>query len=142
MTQDALTQLLGFDYLPLNDDGSVAYIDTPFTFEDGDPLPIYFEKISPSEVVFFDDGEIIWHFIGRGLRGPNPRLNTDFLEKIAANYNAVLTEDGVLELRGEAAKSSELFASYLCTLFDIVRWEKDYVSQPAALIAAAQAVTM
>ena len=37
--------LTGIRCHPLNDDGSIAMISTPFTFEDGDPIPVYIERI-------------------------------------------------------------------------------------------------
>jgi hypothetical protein len=36
-----ITELLGFDYEALEDDGSLGIIYTPFLFQDGDPIDVH-----------------------------------------------------------------------------------------------------
>ena len=71
------SSLLGFECHPLSEDGSVAAISSPFTFEDGDSLPLFVESVN-GQVRFFDDGATLMHFIGRGVRIENKR-NATFL---------------------------------------------------------------
>lgn len=62
----AITEITGCECYPLNEDDTVALIETPFKFEDGDDIPAYVE-FGQGFVRFFDDGEVYDHFDGRGL---------------------------------------------------------------------------
>lgn len=122
------TEFTGMTCFPLDDSGDVAYVASPFFFEDGDPLPIYIKKLSPSHVKFFDDGEIILHFIGRGFRGDKESLSTTFLKNIARTHGLELSEYGVLEGYANKNSAPELFARYVTALLSIVQWEKEYLA--------------
>lgn len=123
-----ITDITGISCYPLDDKGDVAYLAVPFTFEDGSTLPVYIKKLSDSHIKFFDDGEIVLHFIGRGLRGEKRSLNTTFLKNIALSHNLNFTEAGVLEGSSDISTASQLFSNYLSALFAIMQWEKEYLN--------------
>lgn len=123
MICDQLTTLLGFDCFPLSEDGSVALVQTPFKFEDGDSLPVYVEMIE-GQIRFFDDGATLRHFIGRGVRIEN-RKHATFLVNAAARHNAAFTDAGEIEAWASVKEADKAFSSFLCSMLSVVSWEKD-----------------
>ncbi|MGS1115990.1 DUF1828 domain-containing protein [Castellaniella sp. UC4442_H9] len=123
MTCDQLQTTLGLSCHPLNEDGSIAMISTPFTFDDGDGVPVYVESTS-DHIRFFDDGGIVMHFMGRGLSFEDSR-KTKFLKNIAVNHDAVFTDEGELEVWAKKNQASSGFAKYMAAMLSIVAWEKD-----------------
>jgi hypothetical protein len=120
-----ISKVLGIVCHPLNGDGSVAMLETPFVFEDGDNLPIFLEKLG-RKVRFFDDGRTIMHFHGRGVHIESAR-NTRFI-KNAADINGVMLNDrGVLEIWADEEHSALAFARYMSTMTQISSWEKDQI---------------
>lgn len=122
-----ISNLLGVSCHPLNDDGSIALIDTPFAFEDGDMLPVYMESLG-GQIRFFDDGETIMHFHGRGvvIDGLN---KVKFIKKIADSQGISLTNSGELEIWSSESEAPSAFAKYLSALIGLVDWEKDQIGQ-------------
>lgn len=118
-----LSTLLGFDCFPLSEEGSVALVQTPFKFEDGDALPVYVEVVD-GQVRFFDDGATLRHFIGRGVRIENKKHAT-FLTNIASKHSAAFTESGEVETWAPMQNASAAFSAYLCSMLAIASWEKD-----------------
>lgn len=124
MSCNEISSLLGFSCHPLNEDGSVALIDTPFTFEDGDGLPVFVEKVGQN-VRFFDDNEVVFHFLGRGLGDSSGGLRTRFIKTAIAPYGLSLNDANVIEVWASQEQSKEAFARYLSGLLAIVGWEHD-----------------
>lgn len=118
------SELTGFQCHPLNEDGSIAYISSSFTFEDGDMLPIYIEYIG-DRVRFFDDGEVIFHFLGTGMRKLGTTLRTSFIERSIQNYGLSLNKDGVIEIFSEQHKISESFSMFLSGILNVANWERE-----------------
>lgn len=123
MICDQLTTLLGFDCFPLSEDGSVALVQTPFKFEDGDSLPVFVE-LTEGQVRFFDDGATLRHFIGRGVRIENKKHAT-FLINAASKHSATFTEAGEIETWASVKEADRAFSAFLCSLLSVVAWEKD-----------------
>lgn len=119
-----ISSILGFTCHPLNEDGSVALIDTPFTFEDGDDLPVFVEKVGQS-VRFFDDNEVVFHFLGRGLGDSSGGLRTKFIKNAITPYGLSLNDSNVIEIWASQNQSKEAFARYISGLLAIVGWEHD-----------------
>lgn len=115
--------MIGFECHPLSDDGSVAMIDTPFAFADGDEVPVYVEKIA-GQIRFFDDGNVILHFRGRGVTLDDHR-QTRFLKNIAEPRGVSLTDMGELEIWARAADAPSAFAKYMSTILAVCSWESD-----------------
>lgn len=46
-------EITGLECFPLDETGNVAYVASPFVFEDGEPFPIYVREVSTSHVSFF-----------------------------------------------------------------------------------------
>lgn len=129
-----ISQILGLTCYPLNDSGTVAMIATSFTFDDGDEVPVYVEKVA-GKIRFFDDGGTIMHFMGRGIRFDHGR-KTKFIRNIASNNGATLNDDGEIEVWANNSDTGKGFAKYMATLLGLVAWEQDQkgVSQDASLL--------
>jgi hypothetical protein len=126
MINENVSQLLGFEYEPLDDDGSVGLIATPFLFEDGDGVPVYVEE-SDGKIRFFDDGEVILHFMGRGVP-LDEKGDTDFIRELIAYTGATLNKSGEIEAWANASDAPEAFARYLSAVLAMVRWEHEQES--------------
>ncbi len=123
MICEELSTVLGFDCSPLRADGRLALVSTPFRFEDGDALPVFVE-VSGSQIRFFDDGQVLMHFIGRGVRIEDGR-QTRFLKNATTACGASFTEAGEVEVWTPLASASAGFAKYIESLFALVSWERD-----------------
>lgn len=118
-----LTSLLGFDCSPLTEGGDVVLIASPFTFDDGDALPIFAEQKN-GQIRFFDDGQALMHFIGRGVRIENKK-HAKFLFVSAAKYGTTFTENGELEIWAPIEGAANAFAKYLGSLIALTTWERE-----------------
>ncbi|MBP6019396.1 MAG: DUF1828 domain-containing protein [Burkholderiaceae bacterium] len=119
-----ISTLLGFACHPLSNDGSVAMIQTSFTFQDGDRLPVFVEKVG-NNVRFFDDNEVVFHFLGRGLGDSKGGLRTKFIQNAIAPYGLSLTDANVIEIWANQNHSQEAFARYISGLLAIAQWEHE-----------------
>ncbi len=99
-------------------------IETGFTFQDGDSLPIFVEKVGDS-VRFFDDSEIVFHFLGRGLGDVNGGLRTRFITNAIAPYGLTLNDQNVVEIWTSQGNSADAFAKYISGLMAIIQWEHE-----------------
>lgn len=122
MICSTIADLLGMQCFPLNDSGSIAMLDTPFSFADGDDFPVFVES-SAGQVRFFDDGMVMLHFLGAGLR-LDDRRKTKFLRKTAEPHGVRLTDEGVLEVWAVDGQAPVAFAKYMSALLAIVEWER------------------
>lgn len=95
----------------------------PSVLPDGTRLPIYAEKFG-QKIRFFDDGEVLFHLIGRGLRLHDQR-NLKFLRALAEPSGVELTADGELDLWGADSGVAESFARYVEALHAVVRWMRE-----------------
>lgn len=120
-----ISNLLGVSCHPLNEDGSVAMIDTSFAFEDGDGVPVYIEKLG-TQIRFFDDGETFLHFYGRGMNLDNAN-KTRFIKSMAEANGVSLNEMGELEIWTSELQAPSAFAKYICTMISLATWEKDQI---------------
>lgn len=118
-----LTTLLGYQCHPLTDDGSVALVDTSFTFQDGDFVPVYVQHVA-GQVRFFDAGETILHLMGRGVDLSTPG-KIKFLKTIAEKNGTTINLSGEIEVYEQEVNASNAFAKYLSTLLSVVKWEND-----------------
>jgi hypothetical protein len=120
-----ISTLIGASCHPLSEDGSVAFINTPFTFEDGTGIPVYVEKVG-EQIRFFDDGEVILHLRGRGLPMDDQR-KTKFLRNITEPNQVLLSEMGELEIWADSDNAPAAFARYIGALLSLIRWESDQI---------------
>lgn len=125
-----LSSIIGFECHPLNDNGTVAYISTHFTFEDGDQLPIYLEKISDKYIRFFDDGETLLHLIGRGIIKDLEQAKKSVYRSLK-DFGIITNNDGTIEIVSEYDQAPLGFSKFLEGLLNVVYWEKEnaHVSQ-------------
>lgn len=120
-----ISSLIGISCHPLSDDGGIAMIDTSFVFEDGAGVPVFVESIG-EQVRFFDDGEIILHFRGRGVQLDMPG-KTRFIKNLAEPNGVALSDRGELEIWANAKDAPAAFAKYVSTILALVRWEHDQI---------------
>jgi hypothetical protein len=123
MICDHLTTLLGFDCHALDAGGEVSLISTPFRFADGDAVPV-FVQVRNGQVRFFDDGQAVMHFIGRGVRLEN-RKHARFISTAADAHGTAFSEDGDIEAWAPLAEAPSAFSRYIGTMLELCRWEKD-----------------
>lgn len=118
-----LLSMTGFACQPINEQGNLARISTPFCFADGDPVPVYVQSFEGNLHRFFDDGQTMLHFIGRGMQFTSGH-KARFLSNIAQKYGAALNDKGIIELF--STNSSDAFARYVSCLVSITQWEKEH----------------
>lgn len=118
-----ISKLLGVVCHPLNDDGSVVMLETPFAFDDGDQVPLFLERIGP-HLRFFDDGKTILHFHGRGIFMESAR-KLRFIRSAAETNGVSLSDRGVLEIWTTESDAPEAFARYVSTMTQLTSWERD-----------------
>ncbi len=123
MICSSISEMIGFECHPLADDGSVAMIDTPFAFPDGDEIPVFIEKMA-GHVRFFDDGATILHLLGRGVSLDDHR-KTKFIRNLAEPNGVVLTDLGDLEIWARQEDAPIAFAKYISTMLALSSWETD-----------------
>lgn len=121
-----IATLLGLACHPLVEDGSIALIETPFRFADGDSVPVYVEHLG-NGVRFFDDGGIYMHFKGRGLPMKNAN-QLKFLKQATESNGTVFSDEGVIEVFAPEAKASTAFASYIKSVTALIQWEKEHIN--------------
>ncbi|MHB1236379.1 MAG: DUF1828 domain-containing protein [Gallionella sp.] len=100
-------------------------MDTAFKFQDGDYVPVYVQQIA-NQVRFFDAGETVMHFIGRGV-SINDAKGAKFMKKIAEQNGSTFNENGEIESWANQDNASEVFAKYMGVMLGLVRWEHDQI---------------
>lgn len=118
-----ISQMIGFTCHPLSEDGHVAMIRTPFTFPDGDGIPVFVEKLG-TQVRFFDDGGVLMHFRGKGVSLDDQR-KTRFVKSLGEPNGVLLNETGELEIWARTENASVAFAKYMATMLALSNWELD-----------------
>lgn len=122
MICSCLSQTIGFTCHSLVDDGSVAAISTPFVFADGEPLPIYVE-VAGKQLRFFDDGGVLLHLRGRGMR-LNDQRNLKPIRAITEPEGVAINQMGELEIWTALEHAPAGFAKYLSALMAVTNWER------------------
>ena len=89
-------------------------------FADGDFITAFVE-IAPGVVRFFNDGRVVLHFLGLGVRLEN-EIDTEFSSVIAASNGVSFSEDGEIEVRPEEGAIG--FAKYMSSMRAVISWEK------------------
>lgn len=119
-----LQAIIGFEFIPLDEQGKIAQILSPFSFDDGDPLPIYIESYE-NKIRFFDDGGILMHFLSRGINFDSAH-KTRFIKNAADNYGLRFTDDGDVEIWSNLDEAPSAFNRYLQALLKITNWEHEH----------------
>ena len=120
----AISEITGYECYPLNSDDTVAQIETPFKFEDGDDIPAYVE-LGADSVQFFDDGEVYDHFAGRGLFFGKD-YDIGFLSEIAASNGVSFSDKCIIEIAAMPQDAAAAFAKYMAAMLAFVSWEKTW----------------
>jgi hypothetical protein len=118
----AISEMTGYECYPLSEDDTVALIETPFKFEDGDDIPAYVE-FGQGFVRFFDDGEVYDHFAGRGLFFGDD-YDIGFLSEIAGSNGLHFTDKCIIEIVAMPQDAAAAFAKYMAAMLAFVSWEK------------------
>lgn len=124
MTCEHLPELLGYACHSLNEGGSLALIETAFTFSDGEGLPVFVERAG-QQIRFFDDNETVFHFLGRGLGDDEGGLNTRFIRGAIEPFGLNLNEQNVIEIWADESESQSAFAKYISGLLAVAQRERD-----------------
>lgn len=118
----AISRVIGYPCYPVSDEGTVAEIDIPFTFADGDAIPAYVE-LGPGCVRFFDCGEVYDHFAGLGFF-LNDEGDTRFLSVFAAANGVSFSDACEIEIDAVPHQAGKAFARYMTAMSAFVSWEK------------------
>lgn len=129
MICNQISDLIGFACHPLDEQGQVALIETPFTFSDGDEVPVFVERVG-ARVRFFDDGGFYLHFRGRGM-AMNSATQTRFLKSAAELHGGAFTQDGELEVWSDTGAAPLGFARYIGAAMELLRWETEHTGVAA-----------
>ncbi len=119
-----ISKMIGFECHPLTDDGRVALIDTPLKFTDGDDIPAYVE-LGSDFVRFFDDGDVFFHFLGRGVP-VDDEGGAQFLSAIAASNGVSYSEAGHVELQAAPENAAAAFSKYMAAMSAFIDLEKTW----------------
>lgn len=129
MICNQISDLIGFACHPLDELGQVAMIETPFTFSDGDGVPVFVERVG-ERVRFFDDGGFYLHFRGRGM-SLGGATQTRFLKTAAAQHGVAFTPAGELEVWSNLGSEPQAFARYIGAAMELMRWESEHAGVSA-----------
>jgi Domain of unknown function DUF1828 len=124
MICNQISNLLGLKCHPLNDDGTLAMIETPLQFDDGDFVPVFVERTG-QQVRFFDDGVVFMHFLGRGVSFSKADQKRLIMAAVAA-HGAAFNADSEVELSSDVQDAPAALARYLGAMMAVVRWEHDH----------------
>ncbi|WP_345797146.1 DUF1828 domain-containing protein [Castellaniella sp. MT123] len=124
MTCQHLPDLLGYACHSLNENGSLALIETAFTFNDGEGLPVFIER-SGQQIRFFDDNETVFHFLGRGLGDDEGKMNTRFIRNAIEPFGLTLNDQNVIEIWANEGDSKAAFAKYISGLLAVAQRERE-----------------
>jgi hypothetical protein len=105
-----------------DDDGSIARIDIPFRFADGDEI-LAFVELGPEFVRFFDAGDLFDHFAGLGVP-MNHDEDIQFLKSIADSHGLSVTELGEVEIVTAPERAVAAFAQYMAVVRACMEWER------------------
>lgn len=120
-----LFSVIGVSCTPMDDAGTVALIETPFRFADGDAMSIFVEKTMSGVVRFFDEGGTLMHLAGRGVDVRNAK-RLHFLSRLEQAHKVKLTERGELEALALPDKAGEAFANYVQAMLAVAQWESEH----------------
>lgn len=140
MICDQLSVLTGFNCVPLDETLRLAMLTTPFTFADGEPLPVFVEHMGHT-VRFFDDGRVLLHFRGRGLSLKN-KQQARFIAQAAERHGARLGDDWVLEANANHTRAADAFRCYMTTLQAICDWELENEGTAEDIVLTLERVVM
>ena len=127
----AISEMTGYECYPLNEDETVAEIETPFKYEDGDDILAYVE-FGQGVVRFFDDGEVYDHFAGRGLFS-GETYDLGFLSEIASANGLRFNDECIIEIAATPQDAAAAFAKFMAAMLDFVSWEKAWAARIAEL---------
>lgn len=134
MIFDKLSNLIGYKCYVLDDEETLAFIETPYFFEDGRIAPIYVSPDGPSRIKFFDLGDVVTHFQARGFMLGKDKLDTTAIERIAKKYSIAFPYEQELEVSGTIEDSPKIFENFLKAIQEIMDWELE-VLERGSLVA-------
>lgn len=118
----AISNMIVYPCYPVNDEGTLAEIDIPFIFADGDAIPAYIE-LGPGSVRFLDCGEVYDHFASLGFFF-NDEEDTGFLSAIAEANGVSFTDACEIQIDAAPQDAGKAFARYMTAMLAFVSWEK------------------
>lgn len=122
MLCDRLPQLIGLGCTVMDAEGTLALIESPFRFTDGDSVTVFAEQVG-DQVRFFDSGGTAWHLDGRGVSMRDAR-RTRFLREIAERFDVNCSDDLELEVWATAGTAAQAYARLVSALLAVVEWER------------------
>lgn len=121
MSCTQIYELLGVMLTPLTDDGSIAWLSTPFNLPNGSKAPFYVERLG-THVRFFDDGCLYMYFGALGLESCTTK-NFKFLKDAAKERGGAFTKEGIVEVISRIDDAPNGFLAYLSIIQALSAWE-------------------
>jgi len=103
-------------------------VETPFSFPDGESIPVFIERVA-NQIRFFDDGGVMFHLLGRGVSLDDHR-KTRFLKNLTEPSGVKLNEMGELEIWSDAKSAPSAFARYMSAMLALSSWETNQIGTP------------
>lgn len=142
MICNQIAKITGYACHQLDETGSVAMIETPFKFSDGDSVFLFVEKVG-NKVRFFDDGAFLMHFAGRGVNVSSAN-KVRFISKACTASGAIFNDQGEAEAWGEEQNAGTAFAAMVGAAHRLIAWEEEHLgtSTDIALLVEDVAICM
>lgn len=116
-----LADLIGAKCEYLDDDDSLAVVDMSIEFADGDPIPVYVDRLG-GKLRFFDGGDVVYHMLRRHVKLDEPS-DTDFITRLTEPEGVTLNDDGELELWADLASARTALMHFVSAMLTVVAWD-------------------
>jgi hypothetical protein len=139
MNCERFSELIGMrcEPQPTVDGSQCIAIVTPFSFFDGDGLPV-FASVIGDHVHFFDEGLTLSWLHGLGHHSLSDRRGWRALRSAIKPYGATLADDGCLEVIAPASRASAGFAQLVSSLLALDTWARENSGAAAAVSLIAE----
>lgn len=120
MICSSLSHLIGVPCYLLSKRASVAMIEPPYIFPDGEAISLYVERLS-EQLRLFDDGAVLLRLIAQRGCAEGEKLTLE-LKTIDLGSGVSLTQTGEVELWTSDRDAEAAFNQYLSALDKISQW--------------------
>lgn len=107
-------QFLEVPFCVVSEELAIAHLLIDETLSDGAKLPAYFQILDNHTYRFFDDGQVMLHWLGHGLDFNEARLAK--LKNAALRYGCSLSDAGTIEVLSKQDDIKVQFSKFLACL--------------------------
>lgn len=117
----SLADLVGVSCEPLDDDGSLAVVDTVIEFVDGYAIAVHVELVG-QKIRLFDDGDVVFHMLTRGVT-LDERSDAQFITCLTEPEGVTLNDDAELEIWADPHEAHVAFTRFVSAMLAVVAWD-------------------